>query len=313
MGTTASLRNNHIIGGKYGFFYRNDDTYGKVIFENNTIQNSYFGVEIINEDTIIIANNTVENNLSARSTLYVDINTNYVTGRIGISAYASPNRAYIYNNIVDVESYGIIVNAYNNVYHNTVRTKTYGALHLFNISGLKDSSNVVNNIFIGDSTNVFYVLGYLSPSFYIDYNIYMTKDTTQGIVHTETIWNNNHYNLSSWKQLNPTWNTHSIQLIDTSFLNWTDLTIKYGAAVDAGADLGILTDIEGQSRPQLGNAPEPQCPRPASASGLPQSSGLSIRQSQLFRFHPSRPWQCPSLIPAHPEIRLKAVESRRIA
>ena len=171
------------------------------------------------------------------------------------SVHISNNMIHVLNNIPILDpTYssifgGIEVNSllHSEIFHNTIYTNYGAALRL----ALCDTAIVKNNIFHNNSKNsaALTISGaaqlYGISDFDINHNLYYSK-----IDLAAQIDNTNYSTLGQFQTAHPQWNANSLYGL-ANFKSPQDFKVLNGLGVDAGDNsVGILTDIEGEIRPQ---------------------------------------------------------------
>jgi hypothetical protein len=276
----CTIENNKLNNGYYGMYWWGGNTSTKEIgnvIKNNVIKNfNTYGVQFYYQAGGVFEGNTLEQMTTATSTsygLYVnycdsskirgnEINlygsgTNYGL-YLAYNYGSATNKVEVINNMISTSTtntattYGMYLNygRHINVYHNSVNCQggsaTAGrACYITgSTSTLYGDMDVRNNVFVNSGQGVaLYALSGATTGFLtnLDYNIYQSAGlnllSLSGTNHTLATW-------TSATSLD----SNSINGVP-GFVTGRNLRLQGGIAADAGANVGVMTDIDGDIRP----------------------------------------------------------------
>ena len=252
------------------YFYGSYNLYQNgMIISGNTLQrptrttlSTFYGIYISTSCTnMLVEKNKIRNPFGTATT-----NTNTAYGVYNVVASTSGNENKIYNNLVsDMNSsgtiYGIYVNSYNKVYHNTValdQTAATGTTTTYAIYCTSGTGSDVRNNIVSvrrGGTGSKYCLYYSStPATSNNNDVFMNSAAGTNYV----AYNGTSYaTLAAWQTA--TSKDLSSQSVNPSYVapGSYDYTPTASSINDIGAALGILTDITGAAR--SATTPDPGC------------------------------------------------------
>jgi hypothetical protein len=278
----CTIENNKLNNGYYGMYWYGGNTSSKEIgnvIRDNEIKNfTIYGMMCYYQAGNTVEGNYIEQSTSATSTsygLYVYYNDSakirgnevilYGSGTnyglyLAYNYGSATNKTEVINNMISTSptstatTYGLYLNygKHINVYHNSVNCNggsVTGGRAVY-ITGSTSTTygemDVRNNVFVNSATGVaLYALTGATSGFltHLDHNIYQSNGT-------------NLLSLSGTNHTLATWTTatsldsNSINALP-GFVTSTNLHLQGGVAADAGANVGVMTDIDGQARPLL--------------------------------------------------------------
>jgi len=275
-----TITNNTLEGGSYGLYMRGTGTTSKGTgnnISNNSILNAnYYQTYLYYQDSLTFSGNTITQRPTSTSfcygiyTYYCDdcnVTKNKVTLNTTSSNYGmmigrwAGTQGEVSNNMIVTSAngtgtaYGLYDNySLNvNIYHNSVNirggnpTSTRALYVTGSTSTLYGNIDIRNNIFVNSLTNGYaiYVTSGASTTYLSNFsnNIYNAPGTN-------TLFFGSVYANFTAYQAGVARDTNSYFGIP-GFLSQTDLHLQGALAADSGANLGIMTDIDGDVRPLL--------------------------------------------------------------
>jgi hypothetical protein len=280
----CTIENNKLNNGYYGLYWYGGNTsskeIGNVIKDNEVNNFSVYGLMFYYQGGGVVEKNSIEQMPAATSSSYglyiyyndsVKVKENKVnltgTGtNYGMYMYqasgTATSKSEVTNNMIVTSpnstgtTYGVLLGYSNNVnfYHNTVHcrggsaTAGRGAYMYGTTSTLYTNNDVRNNIFVNSGPGVAFYTTTASLSGYfsnLDYNIYQASGAN--------LMNLNgafHNTIPAWTTATSGLDSNSINAIP-GFFSATDLHLQGGVAADAGVNVGVMTDIDGDIRPLL--------------------------------------------------------------
>lgn len=278
----CTIENNVLNYGYYGMYWYGGNTTTKEIgnvIKGNEIKNwRIYGMMFYYQGGGIVENNIIEQMPAATSTSYglyvyyndsVKIKANQVTltgtgTNYGMYLYrahgSATNKSEIQNNMISTSpsstatTYGVYLGygQHINFYHNSINctggsaTGGRGIYVLGSTSTLYGDVDIKNNVFANSGLGVAaYVNSGATTGFLtgMDYNIYTASS---GNILSLNGANNT---LAAWTTATGL-DSNSINAVP-GFFSSTDLHLQGGVAADAGANVGVMVDIDGDARPIL--------------------------------------------------------------
>ena len=278
----CTIENNVLNYGYYGMYWYGGNTTTKEIgnvIKGNEIKNwRIYGMMFYYQGGGIVENNIIEQMPAATSTSYglyvyyndsVKIKANQVTltgtgTNYGMYLYrahgSATNKSEIQNNMISTSpsstatTYGVYLGygQHINFYHNSINctggsaTGGRGIYVLGSTSTLYGDVDIKNNVFANSGLGVAaYVNSGATTGFLtgMDYNIYTASS---GNILSLNGANNT---LAAWTTATGL-DSNSINAVP-GFISSTDLHLQGGVAADAGANVGVMVDIDGDARPIL--------------------------------------------------------------
>lgn len=274
-----TITNNTIDGGSYGLYMRGTGTTSKGTgnnISNNSILNAnYFQCYLYYQDSLVFNGNTIFQRPSSTSFTYgiytnycddcqvtknkVTLNTsatNYVimVGRYGGTSNEVSNNMFVSSANCSGTAYGIYDNYNKNlkIHHNSVNItagNASGTRALYSrgtASTAYGNVDVRNNIFVNSAGGyAMYATSGATTGYFsnLDNNIYYGAGTNP------IFYASAYANFAAY-QAAVTVDSNSYFGIP-GFLSQSDLHLQGALAADNGANLGIMTDIDGDARPIL--------------------------------------------------------------
>ena len=259
-----TIDNNTINGGYTGIQLEGRtataDFMKDATISNNTINGVYYaGIFLDNQDGIAITGNTIDatGDASVDGLYFFNIVNFQITDN---NITATDDGIYLSDANFDgiPTARGKIINNFvhstegdacwtsdlyeSDVWHNTFTTaSTSAAEYAFYVADNQDV-NVQNNIFVANQGAAFYSTVTLT-NFTINYNIYHSNGTI--LIDAGA---NSHNTLAAWKTGQPAYNVNSIEGLPI-FRNYpTDLHATDPLADNVGTPVGVLLDIDGETR-----------------------------------------------------------------
>lgn len=195
----------------------------------------------------------------------------------GNNGYTTTQNSIISNNMI-LNQDGVCFNPVNydntSIYNNTMVSHQGAAI----LTNSHTAVDIRNNIFVSEASYAFRSQVSFTSADILDNNLYYTPDANK-----YRIGSTEYGDLVAWQTGMTGYNTNSIESsITPAFISVTDLHMDYELnAYDNGVDVGLVTDFDGEVRPQgLGfdiGADEftlPSCPAPTqpAATNLTSSS-----------------------------------------
>lgn len=258
-----TVMNSSFEGGEFGIHLEGDATTYSV---GNKIMNCSFlnhddnGIEVDNMEDLTITGNTMDSiTSSAADGIYlVDVNGYNVSGNTirvedygiyiedGNDGFTPSTVSQVNNNmVISTGDYAIYLNDFEStqVYHNTVNSSNVA----IRINDQVDA-DIRNNIAYSIAGKAFESLDALTGSDIVNYNYYYSEATN-----AFTIGGTNYTDLAAWVSAEPAYNANSY-FADPVFVDVSsDLHMNNDfIAYNGGINLGVTTDIDGQSRPLNG-------------------------------------------------------------
>lgn len=267
----CTFSNNQINGGEYGMHFEGLSTLTSSTNEwmngINIINNVFDGVDdfniyLDNQDSITITGNLIQNsvNIGSDGIYCFDIqNFNFSENTIfandwGIyiadGNFDGPvsSRSLLSNNMILAPAdYAMYLDDVEqvNIFHNT----------LSGAPGLRTNdilnASIKNNIFVSETDYCFESDDVYGASIDVDYNLYWTPATnTLFVKEGASTLTNVYADLVSWQTASATLNANAIEA-EPIFVSPTDLHMTLVNGNNVGDNsVGILTDIDGEARPQ---------------------------------------------------------------
>ena len=274
-----TVTNNILNDGSYGMYFRGTGTtskgIGNKIMNNTSVGAYYYQAYFYYQDSLLVEGNSFEQDPTSTSfcyglyTYYCDdskvskneviLNTTSSNYGMMIGRWAGTSNEVSNNMIITsanaaATAYGLYENySLNvNIYHNTVNirggspTGTRALYVTGSTSALYGNIDIRNNIFVNSVGGyALYVTsgassGYLSN---LNNNIYHSSGATP------LFYGVGYANFAAY-QTAVSLDSNSFFAIP-GFFSASDLHLQGGVAADAGANVGVMTDIDGDSRPIL--------------------------------------------------------------
>ena len=262
-----TIQKNLFSGANYGIYYEGFSTSalsaGTIIINNNFTEQKHYAIYLEAQDAPIVNSNTIQLKPSASNGIYLmycdnslQVQKNSINlpeGTYGIVLYNcdgnSISHGLVANNTVTItggsNASGIHLygSTYQKIYHNSVSisTKTstdYGAFFLNSGSNI----DVRNNIFANSGENYAYNIKTPAALEFSDYNDYYSNGNYLAF------WGAAVQDLDALKALQaPLKDANSISF-NPVFISNTDLHAGSFRIDNKGINLGVLTDIDGQTR-----------------------------------------------------------------
>ncbi len=257
-----TVTNTDFVGGWYGLRLEGGGTSNvdsTVVITNCHFDgNTGYGIYFDDVDDITISNTTIDgHSTSSKDGIYHTDVSNYHYDALNIdvpdygmyfsdgndAAISTPNgQSTITNCIIysttDEPLYGFDMNN-TDIYHNTF--VTIGGTSAYGMYQSSDDGNVIkNNIFYSDAGYAIYIASAASDAV-VDYNIYYNTGANLAY------YGGAKADLTIWQTDAPTLNINSLSG-DPSFTGPTDFHLVGTLANDAGEPLGVMMDIDGDTR-----------------------------------------------------------------
>lgn len=259
----------HIFGGEKGIHFEGENLANNRnnTFSNNLLENQEdYGIYCDDQDSLMVINNTIRGLVSTFADgiylfdqMMFMIEGNHVVSAPDYGLYIADgnfdevpsSRGRIINNMISSTSdYACYLDDIEetDIWHNTFySTGTTSAFRVNDMVGLA----IQNNLFASQSDYAFESLDLTTSTVnVIDYNLYWTPASNALFVRDG---GTDYADLIAWQTAVPTYNVNSIET-DPVFVNPTDdLHVHSPLANNLGDNaLGILVDIDGQTRPLEG-------------------------------------------------------------
>ncbi len=259
------IANNTLVGS-----YRAISMYGQFSAANyntnNTIRNndisncSNYGIYVYYQDYVTIDNNYIHDFSSTFHYglyAYYTMNSVFQNNKIILDDYgiyfgrmnseATPAiTALVANNMVisktDRACYGYFIRS-SNFYHNTFKANR-SAIEL---SNLGTAINIKNNIFYSETNYAFFTTA-TTVIAGMDYNAFYTPTANTNFIRYSSTYSD----LLDWQTNNPNAYGTNSQEGMPSFIGPLDLHLDGAFLNDMGTNVGIMTDIDGDTRPATG-------------------------------------------------------------
>lgn len=247
------IQNNELLGSDIALNFIGGETETPNIkIEQNQLLHCREGIYLFNQDSVWITDNVMDGRIYADKTDGLWVNKNRINGAEGMNLDRQVTDYQIINNAINTVDYGITIARDGDVWHNTVHVKKGPAF----IEGSflpTPNLDVRNNIFISDSSILIGIILNIETGAVFENNIYVKNDSFDLVHRYSPIFDSHIENMAEWRLYMGHINNQYIETYDTSFINLTTLKPNYGIALNNGASsLGVLEDVIGVVRPQLG-------------------------------------------------------------
>jgi parallel beta-helix repeat protein len=230
--------------------------YGTTIYKGNRTKNCYYGINAYTNATDIIDSNYVNNcyylwSYGLSSASDVTMTRNVVTNALGYGMFLYANgKLKVYNNMVSSSggSYGMYVYPLSSaasldIAHNTINWSSNYSIYFYNSSSAKDVK-FRNNLMTGNGAGLYAGSGLTTG------NIVDGNNTVRGSSgFYGNISGTSYTSLSSWQTALAAYGTgYQEQNTPVSYASSSDLHLDYTNPAPFGVNVGISTDIDGDSR-----------------------------------------------------------------